>query len=138
MASAAVYSVEVESALASHPDIADVAIVSRPDETFGETIIAVVTPVEGREVTLEGIRSFAAPYVSGYKLPRELVVRAIPRNPSGKTSSTCCEASSGRLPSPEARYLFEVRAAKHRRCSWPARGGLGLEQRVELFHEFGS
>ncbi|WP_068397554.1 class I adenylate-forming enzyme family protein [Kribbia dieselivorans] len=79
-----VYSVEVESALAGHPDIADVAIVSRPDETFGETIIAVVTPTPGATVTLEDVRSFAAEYVSDYKLPRELVLREIPRNPSGK------------------------------------------------------
>lgn len=79
-----VYSVEVENALAAHPDIADVAIVGQPDETFGEKIVAVVTPVEGAEITLEGIREFAAEYVADYKLPRELIVREIPRNPSGK------------------------------------------------------
>ncbi|MEO6956647.1 MAG: AMP-binding protein [Antricoccus sp.] len=79
-----VYSVEVESALAGHPDIVDVAVVGRPDETFGETIIAVVSPIEGREITLDEIRNFAAQYVSDYKLPRELILRSIPRNPSGK------------------------------------------------------
>ncbi|AZI65395.1 AMP-binding protein (plasmid) [Rhodococcus qingshengii] len=79
-----VYSVEVENALAAHPDVLDVAIVSRLDDTFGETIVAVVTPVEGREVTLHDLRVFAAEYVSDYKLPRDLVVRSIPRNPSGK------------------------------------------------------
>lgn len=79
-----VYSVEVENALAAHPDVLDVAIVSRLDDTFGETIIAVVTPVDGREVTLEGLRAFAADYVSDYKLPRDLIVRDIPRSPSGK------------------------------------------------------
>lgn len=79
-----VYCMEVENALAAHPDVRDVAIVSRLDDTFGETIIAVVTPVGGSEVTLEGLRTFAAHYISDYKLPRELVVREIPRNPSGK------------------------------------------------------
>lgn len=79
-----VYSVEVENALAAHPDVRDVAIVSRPDETFGETIVAVVTPAEGRTVTLDDLRTFAAEYVSDYKLPRDLVLREIPRNPSGK------------------------------------------------------
>ncbi|MFD6894090.1 hypothetical protein ACFWB0_06000 [Rhodococcus sp. NPDC060086] len=42
------HSVEVENALAGHPDVLDVAIVSRLDETFGGTIVAVVTPTEGR------------------------------------------------------------------------------------------
>jgi acyl-CoA synthetase (AMP-forming)/AMP-acid ligase II len=79
-----VYSVEVENALAAYPGIADVAVVGRPDEKFGETIVAVVTPVEGRNTTLEELRSFAAEYISDYKLPRDLVLREIPRNASGK------------------------------------------------------
>ncbi|MBB0992586.1 class I adenylate-forming enzyme family protein [Dietzia maris] len=79
-----VYSVEVEQALASHPDVADVAVVGRPDEMFGESIIAVVTPVEGRDVALESLREYGSQYIAGYKLPRELITRPIPRNPSGK------------------------------------------------------
>nr|WP_227463116.1 MULTISPECIES: hypothetical protein [unclassified Nocardia] len=35
-------------------------------------------------MTLEDLRTFAAEYVSDYKLPRDLVTRQIPRNPSGK------------------------------------------------------
>ncbi|MFD9669529.1 class I adenylate-forming enzyme family protein [Rhodococcus sp. NPDC059968] len=79
-----VYSVEVENALAGHPDVLDVAIVGRPDDTFGETIVAVVTPVTGCDMTLAELREFASEYVSDYKLPRDLVIRDIPRNPSGK------------------------------------------------------
>lgn len=79
-----VYSVEVEQALAGHPDVADVAIVGQPHEMFGEMIIAVVTPVEGREVTLESLCEFGARHIADYKLPRELITRPIPRNPSGK------------------------------------------------------
>ena len=79
-----VYSVEVENALAGHPDVLDVAIVSRPDDTFGETIVAVVTTVSGRDITLAELREFAGEYVSDYKLPRDLIIREIPRNPSGK------------------------------------------------------
>lgn len=45
-------------------------------------IVAIVTAVEGVEVTLESIREFAAD--ADYKLPRELVIREIPQNPSGK------------------------------------------------------
>lgn len=51
-----VCSIEVENLLAAHPDIADPAIIGQPDETFGEMIVAVVTPVDGAEVTLEGVR----------------------------------------------------------------------------------
>ena len=54
------------------------------DETYGELIVATVTPVEGKDVTLESIREFAAEYIADYKLPREIVVREIRRNPSGE------------------------------------------------------
>lgn len=79
-----VYSIEVENALAGHPDVQDVAVVGREHETFGETIVAIVTPVSGREVSLEALREHAAEYLADYKLPRELIARDIPRNPSGK------------------------------------------------------
>ena len=43
-----------------------------------------LTPVEGREVTLESLREYGSQFIAGYKLPRELITRPIPRNPSGK------------------------------------------------------
>ena len=79
-----VYSVEVESALAAHPNIADVAVVGRPHPDFGESIVAVVTPREGARVTLEDVKAFCADRIARYKIPRDLVVGTIPRNPSGK------------------------------------------------------
>lgn len=79
-----VYSVEVENALAAHPDIIDCAVVSRPHPDFGESIVAVVTPSEGATVTLDDVKTFCAERISGYKIPHDLVVGAVPRNPSGK------------------------------------------------------
>ena len=46
-----VYSVEVENALAAHPAVADCAVIARPHEQYGESIIAVVRPNEGATVT---------------------------------------------------------------------------------------
>jgi fatty-acyl-CoA synthase len=79
-----VYSVEVESVLAAHPDIADVAVVGRPHPDYGESIVAVVTPREGATVTLEDVKAFCADKVARYKIPHDLVVSTIPRTPSGK------------------------------------------------------
>src|SRR5690625_4068031 len=42
-----VFSPEVEEALLQHPQIADAAVISRPHEEWGETVIAVVVPTEG-------------------------------------------------------------------------------------------
>jgi len=74
----------VENALAAHPAVAEIAIVSRKHPDYGETVVAVVNPRPGQTITLDALREFGAERLSAYKLPRELVVRDIPRNPSGK------------------------------------------------------
>jgi acyl-CoA synthetase (AMP-forming)/AMP-acid ligase II len=79
-----IYSVEVENALAAHPAVAEIAVVSRKHDDYGETVVAVVNPHQGQSVTLDDLRAFGAARLSGYKLPRELIVRELPRNPSGK------------------------------------------------------
>lgn len=79
-----VYSAEVENALAGHPNVADLAIVGRPHPEFGETVVAVVTPVPGTEITLEELRALGADRIADFKLPRDLIIAPIPRNPSGK------------------------------------------------------
>jgi len=79
-----IYSVEVESALAAHPGVADIAIVARKHPDYGETVVAIVNPLPGHTVTLDDLREFGAERLSAYKLPRDLILREIPRNPSGK------------------------------------------------------
>lgn len=79
-----VYSAEVENALAAYPEISDIAVISRPHPDYGETVIAVVTPAEGGSPTLEGLGEFAKPLLAHYKIPRDLIIDDIPRNPSGK------------------------------------------------------
>lgn len=79
-----VYSVEVENALAVHPDVLDCAVVGVPHPDYGESIVAVVTPRAGASVTLAGLRRHAGALIADYKLPHRLVIGAVPRNPSGK------------------------------------------------------
>ncbi|OFE14243.1 o-succinylbenzoate--CoA ligase [Humibacillus sp. DSM 29435] len=79
-----VYSAEVESALAGHPAVGDITIIGRPSDDYGETVVAVVTPRDGATITLEELREFGKPLLSPHKLPRDLVLAEIPRNPSGK------------------------------------------------------
>lgn len=79
-----VYSVEVENALAAHPDVADCAVVGMPNPTYGESIVAVVTPREGADLTLEQLREHTLGLIADYKAPHRLVLDAVPRNPSGK------------------------------------------------------
>ncbi|WP_442240211.1 class I adenylate-forming enzyme family protein [Rhodococcus sp. TAF43] len=80
-----VYSQEVEEAIRPHDDILDVAVIGRPHPEWGETVVAVVVPVEGRTLELEDLRAYLSDKLARYKMPRELVlVDTLPRNPSGK------------------------------------------------------
>lgn len=80
-----VYPAEVENVLAGHPSIIDVAVIAVPHERWGETVKAVVVLEPGAELTLEELVAFARTRLAGYKCPTSLdVVRALPRNASGK------------------------------------------------------
>lgn len=79
-----VYSVEVENALASHPDVADCAVVGQPHPAYGESIVAVVTPREDAELTLDDVKAHVRTLIADYKAPHRLVIGEVPRNPSGK------------------------------------------------------
>jgi acyl-CoA synthetase (AMP-forming)/AMP-acid ligase II len=75
-----VYPVEVESILSTHPDVAAVAVVPRPDPVMGEVGVAIVVPRhEARPPTLDGLRAHAADGLAAYKLPEDLrIVEALP------------------------------------------------------------
>jgi acyl-CoA synthetase (AMP-forming)/AMP-acid ligase II len=70
-----VYPVEVEGVLSTHPDIAAVAIVPRPDNVMGEIgVAAVVARDANQPPSLQSLREFAGPELAAYKLPEAIVV----------------------------------------------------------------
>ena len=81
-----VYPAEVESVLADHPSVADVAIVPRPDAVMGEIGVAVVVPADDvAPPTLEELRAFLEPKLARYTLPEAIrFVDAIPLTPMQK------------------------------------------------------
>ena len=80
-----VYPVEVEEALAQHPDVADVAVIGVPDERWGETVMALVIARPNAEPAAEELVAYARARLAGYKLPRIVrFVDDLPRTPSGK------------------------------------------------------
>jgi fatty-acyl-CoA synthase/feruloyl-CoA synthase len=79
-----VYSAEVEQAIADHPEVIDVAVIGRPDPEWGETVIAFLTAVEGSGLTPASIRQHCASRIADYKIPREFIFAAVPRNGAGK------------------------------------------------------
>jgi acyl-CoA synthetase (AMP-forming)/AMP-acid ligase II len=80
-----VFPEEVETVLKGHPDVGDAVVVGLPDERFGQRVVALVQPRAGRHVDPDAVRSFGRELLSGYKVPREIIVTdEIVRSPSGK------------------------------------------------------
>jgi acyl-CoA synthetase (AMP-forming)/AMP-acid ligase II len=80
-----VFPLEVEDLLASHPDIAEAAVVGVDDDEFGRRLKAVVVLRDGAQLTAEEIQQLVRTRLARFKVPREVVfVDELPRNPTGK------------------------------------------------------
>jgi len=78
-----VYSVEVENALASHPAVAQVAVIGIPHETWGEAVHAIVVLHPDQTVTEAELIEHARPSIAGFKLPKSVELRSEPLPLSG-------------------------------------------------------
>jgi len=76
--------IEVENVLYSHNDVQDVAVVSRPDEKWGEVPVAFVTPREGSAPTEEALIRFCKENLAHYKAPKAVYFEVLPRTSTGK------------------------------------------------------
>ena len=82
-----VYPAEIEGLLATHPAIAEAAILAEPDQKWGEVGVAVVVVRPGHELDTTSVLNFCAGKLARYKLPRRVVfVEALPRNAMGKVT----------------------------------------------------
>jgi acyl-CoA synthetase (AMP-forming)/AMP-acid ligase II len=80
-----VYSPEVERILAEHPSVMEVAVIGVPDDTWGESVKAVVSLKPGSTATEEELIAFCQESLAKFKCPRSVdVVELLPRNPTGK------------------------------------------------------
>jgi len=78
-----VYPAEVEAVLATHPGVAEVAVVGRSDPRWGQVPVAVV--VRRADVSLDDLRPWARARLAGFKVPAEVFpVAALPRTAAGK------------------------------------------------------
>ena len=81
-----VYSVEVENAIASHPDVAVCAVFGVPSSEWGEVVHAAVVLKPGRAtLTIEQLVAHCRALIAGYKCPRSFEIREVmPMSGAGK------------------------------------------------------
>jgi acyl-CoA synthetase (AMP-forming)/AMP-acid ligase II len=80
-----VYPSEVEEVVGSMPEVFDAAVISLPDDKWGERVVAVVIPKS--DVTEKAVTDACRRHLAGYKVPKQvLFIEAddMPRTPTGK------------------------------------------------------
>lgn len=80
-----VYPQEVEAVLRTHPAVADVAVVGKPHEKWGEAPVAIIVPAVAPGPDPQQVIEFARSRLAHFKCPHAvLYVRELPRNATGK------------------------------------------------------
>ena len=80
-----VSSIEVEDAIFSHPDVAEVAVIGVPDDKWGETIKALVVLNEGSTLTEQELIDYCKTKLARYKAPTSVEFRdVLARTATGK------------------------------------------------------
>ncbi|TDC54977.1 hypothetical protein E1281_14910 [Actinomadura sp. KC345] len=80
-----IYPVEIESVLSRYPGVEHAAVVGRPDERWGEVVVAVLTVAGGRTVDPGDVRRHCRAHLAAYKVPETVqVIEEMPVNASGK------------------------------------------------------
>jgi long-chain acyl-CoA synthetase len=81
-----VYPSEVEDVLSDFPGVEDLAVVGvSADGDSGEAVVVAIVPAAGATIDPERVRAFARERLTGYKVPRRVVIMdELPRSQIGK------------------------------------------------------
>jgi fatty-acyl-CoA synthase len=80
-----IYPAEIENVLAECPDIAEASVIGRPDERWGEVVVAVVAPKAGRTLTPAAVLQLLEGRIARFKHPKQVVfVGELPKTALGK------------------------------------------------------
>jgi long-chain acyl-CoA synthetase len=91
-----VYPAEVEFAIASLPQINAVCVIGVPDETWGETVKAVVELKPGKTLTEKEVVEAVTARIAAFKKPRHVqFVEALPRTSEGQIDRAAVKMAYG-------------------------------------------
>ncbi len=78
----------VEAVLATHPDVAEVAVAGQDDPEWGQIVVAYIVPTDsGAPPPLDDLRRLVKAQLPGFCAPRALIVRsALPKTGIGKVA----------------------------------------------------
>jgi fatty-acyl-CoA synthase len=88
-------SIEVEDALYQHPAVLAAAVVAAPDPKWGEVPCAFIETREGVELTQEEVIAHCKKLLAGFKLPKIVIFRELPKTSTGKIQKFLLREEAG-------------------------------------------
>ena len=80
-----IYPKEIETVAYRYPGVAEVAVVGRPDDVYGEQPVMFAAAAPGHRLDVDGLRRHLSTALAKYKRPVEItVLPELPKNPVGK------------------------------------------------------
>jgi fatty-acyl-CoA synthase len=76
--------IEVEQAVARHPEVLEVAVIAIPDERWGEVPKAFVVPKPGTSPTEADLIAFVRTQIAHFKAPKSVEFGELPKTSTGK------------------------------------------------------
>jgi len=96
-----IYPAEIENLLIECPDIAEASVIGRPDDRWGEIVVAVVVPRANSRLTGDQVVKLLEGRIARFKLPKEVVlVNQLPRTALGKIRKEDVRQMVARTASP--------------------------------------
>ena len=92
-----IFSIEVEDALKSHPDVVEAAVIGEPDPVFGEKVKAFVVGPKLDSEDFTELQAHCKKTLAKFKVPEQFVLlESLPRNASGKILKNTLKETGGR------------------------------------------
>ena len=88
-------SIEVEDAIYQHPAVVAVAVVAAPDAKWGEVPCAFVEIRPGLQVTSEEIIQHCKSLLAGFKVPKIVIFKELPKTSTGKIQKFALREEAG-------------------------------------------
>ena len=81
-----IYPIEIESILADHPSVEEVAVIGVPDDRWGEAVKAIVVPRLGHTIEPDTLIALCRERLAGYKVPKSIETHheSLPKTGPGK------------------------------------------------------
>ena len=100
----------VEAVLREHPDVADAVVFGRPDDEWGQRVVAAVVPAPGAAPVLPALRDWVTERLGAPSAPRELhVVATVPLLHTGKPDRRAVAGRGARLMATPAQWVAGAR-----------------------------